>query len=150
LLLDASRAERLEAAIQVYLAEFMAAIQRADTAALEALVPAAVVPDGEKPVASREGCPSLGRAVARLRDARANESPIAELPLHAVRSEAVVVDLVSAADTIGRVRGKLVERRGGRVRYAPIEIVFTQVGGTWAVALAKGTLVGLCGLATAE
>jgi hypothetical protein len=41
---------------------------------------------------------------------------------------------------------RIVERRGGKTRYAPVEMVFVETEGGWRVAVASGVLVGLCGM----
>jgi hypothetical protein len=53
LLLEASRTERLDTAVRMYLADLIGAIQRGDTVALASLVPDELVRDVEKSVAVR-------------------------------------------------------------------------------------------------
>ena len=150
LLLGASREERLEASVRMYLQEFIGAIQRGDTVALGVLVPAEAIPDAEKPVAARAGCPSLGATTARLQATRAGESQAPVLPLGGIRLRDVAISLNQIGDTTARVQARVSERRGRRVRYAPVEVVFTETGGAWRVVLARGVLTGLCGLAVAQ
>ena len=147
LLLEASRTERLEAAVRLYLAELIMAIQRGDTVALKSLVPDEVVPDGEKLVAGRAGCSSLGAAAERLRAGRAKEAPNPALPLSGVILGVETVTLGPSGDTVARVLTRIMERRDGRVRYATIELAFVEVGGSWRVGPAKGILAGTCGMA---
>jgi hypothetical protein len=147
LLLDASREERLEAAVRSYLQEFIGAIQRGDTVALGVLVPADAIPEVEKPIATRAGCASLGAATARLRAARAGVSTHPALPLAGIRLTNVTIRFEQSRDTVARVQARAVERRGGRTRYAPIEVIFVRDGDVVRVAAVRGALVGLCGLA---
>jgi hypothetical protein len=147
LILTASRTDRLEAAVRLYLQEFIGAIQRADTVALGVLVPAEAIPNAEKPVALRAGCASLGTATARLRAGRAGESGNPALPLAGVRLRTLTIDLAVSADTVARIRARILEHRGRRILYVPVEVVFVEAGDGWRMALAHGALVGMCGLA---
>jgi hypothetical protein len=147
LILTASRAERLEAAVRLYLQEFIGAIQRADTVALGVLVPAEAIPDAEKPVAARAGCASLGAANARLRAARAGASPHPALALAGVQLRNVTIHIGGTGDTVARVNARILEHRGGQTRYAPLEVVFVEKNVTWQMAVARGVLTGMCGLA---
>jgi hypothetical protein len=149
LILTASRTERLEAVVRLFLQDFIGAIQRADTVALGVLVPAEAIPDAEKPVAARAGCASLGAATARLRAGRAGESPHPALPLAGVRLDNVMIVIGGTADSVARVDARVLERRNGRVRYAPVRVAFVEANGGWQAAVAQGVLTGLCGLAEA-
>jgi hypothetical protein len=117
LILAASRTERLEAAVRLYLQDFIGAIQRADTVVLGGLVPPEAIPDAEKPIAARAGCASLGAAVARLSATRAGESPHPALSLADVRLGEPTILLGQSADTVARVSVRLLEQRGARRRY---------------------------------
>ena len=150
LILTASRTERLEAAVRLYLQEFIGAIQRADTVALGVLVPAEAIPEAEKAVAARAGCASLGAATNRLRARRAGQSLQVQLPLSGIRLRHVSIVIESTGDTVARARARLQERRGRTLLYAWFEVGFTQSAGRWMAGAANGTLVGLCGLAVAE
>jgi hypothetical protein len=149
LLLEASRTERAEAMLRMHLQEFLGAIQRADTVALSSLIPADAIPGAEKPVASKAGCSSPGQAAARLKSAREGESVNPALPLSGVTVGNVMVTLGGQADTAARVAARIMERRAGRTRYAPFEMVFVETAGSWRLAIASGVLLGLCGMVIA-
>jgi ketosteroid isomerase-like protein len=150
LILAASRAERLEIAVRMYLQDFIGAIQRADTMALASLVPEDVIPTLEKPVAQRAGCPSVANASERLSALRMGESVQPVLPLAGIRLRNVTIVLGVRGDTVARVQARIAERRSGRERYAPIDLLFVEQDDAWRIALARGALVGLCGLAAAQ
>lgn len=147
LTMSASRTERLEAFVRLYLQEFITAVQRADTVALGALVTADLIPDAEKPVAARAGCASLGAATMRLKESRIDESPHVALPLAGLRLGERTILLAGSADTVARVQVRIFERRRTRVPYAPLEVVFTERNGSWEATATRGMLAGLCGLA---
>ena len=146
-LLNISRAERIEAAVQLYLAQFIQAIQTADTAALSALVGEELIPAGERPVAQRAGCASVGDAVRQLRVARAGQSTSPRMPLRMMHLGDVATDITAVGDTVARVTAQIRERTRRELRYAPIELVFAGDGDRIRVAAARGVLVGACGFA---
>ncbi len=146
-LLAVSRAERIEAAVQLYLAKFIQAVQTADTAALSALVGDELIPAGEKPVAQRAGCASVGDAVRQLRIARAGRSTNPRVPLRMIRLGNITSDLTVRGDTVAFVAARIQERTRRELRYAPIELAFTLEGDRIRVATARGVLVGACGFA---
>lgn len=146
-LLGVSRAERIEAAVQLYLGQFIQAIQTADTVALSVLVPDEVIPPAEKPVAQRAGCPSVGEAVRQMRVARAGQSTNPRMPLGMIHLGDITTDLTSRGGTVARVSGRIQERTRGELRYAPIELEFALDGDRIRVAIARGVLLGACGFA---
>ena len=146
-LLSLSRSGRIEAAVQLFLAELVQAIQTADTAALSALVGEELIPAGEKPVASRAGCASVGHALRRLRIARAGKSRRAELPLGMIHLGDITTDLTARGDTLARVSARIRERTRREMRYAPIGLTFRLDGDRIRVVEARGVLVGACGFA---
>ncbi|HEX9727409.1 MAG TPA: hypothetical protein VGA37_02755 [Gemmatimonadales bacterium] len=149
-LLALTRAERIEAAVQLFLAEFMQAIQTADTLKLSMLVEDELIPAGEKPVSQRAGCPSLGRALQRLRAARAGLSDEPRLPLRMIRLGDVATTLSVSSDTVARVSARLKERTDRAVLYAPIAFVFALDGDLIRLGATGGLLVGTCGFAEAR
>jgi hypothetical protein len=147
LILAASRAERLETAVRLYLQDFIGAMQRGDTMALGVLVPEDAVPDAERLLAGRAGCASLGRATAALGERRSGESSHPALPLAALHLRSTTILITSVADTVARVATRVSERHGSRIRYAPVEFVFIEAEGTLRLAGAPGVVAGVCGLA---
>jgi hypothetical protein len=146
LILAASRTERLEAAVRLYLHDFIGAMQRGDTMALGVLVPEDAVPDAERLLAGRAGCASLGRATAALGERRSGESSHPALPLAALHLRSTTILITSVADTVARVATRVAERRGNRIRFVPVELVFIERDGTLRLASAPGVLAGVCGL----
>lgn len=146
-LLNVSRAERVEAAVQLYLAQLIQAIQTVDTVALSALVGDDVVPAVEKPVARRAGCRGVGDAVRQLRVARAGQSTNPQLPLRMIHVADIATDLTVRGDTLARVSARIRERTERELLYAPIELAFKLDGARNRVAEARGVLLGACGFA---
>jgi hypothetical protein len=82
-----------------------------------------------------------------MRATRAHQTQNAPLPLADVRLGEPLVTVGMSADTAAWASVRVQERRRGRLAYAPLEFVFTEVAGAWQVAAARGVLLGLCGLA---
>jgi hypothetical protein len=72
------------------------------------------------------------------------------LPLTGIRLRDVTMVLGGVGDNVASAMLRVMERRGGRVLFAPIEIVFSDSTGPLGVLAIRGALVGLCGLATGK
>jgi hypothetical protein len=146
-LINASKSERLDAAIHIYLDVFISGIQRADTATLSALIPKETVSGSERAAAARGGCTSLASATRWLRVSHAPQSRTAAMPIGDLQLGSVAVTVATQGDTVARVTARVFEQGRGLIRYAPVEFVFVEAGDSWRVAAVNGVLAGLCGLA---
>lgn len=146
-LLEMTREERIGTAVQLYLRQFIQAIQQADTVALASLVPPEAIPAAERRVGEQAGCGSMGRAVAMLRSGRAEQSENPALPLGMIRLRELAIELTSGGGPVARADARVEERRQNRLLYAPLSFTFALEEDAIRLRRVQGGVVGLCGLA---